>query len=162
MTTDRIEKSILLRATQSRVWQALTDSQQFGSWFGVRLDGPFTVGAKVRGVLVPTSVEPHSAKSKGPHDGRPVEWLIERIEPERLFSLCWHPFAVDGGIDYSKEPMTTVTFTLAQKEGGVLLTVTELGFDSIPLARRAEAFKAHEGGWGIQLERIAKYLPHAS
>ena len=161
MTTDRIEKQILLRAKQSRVWQALTDSKQFGSWFGVKFEGPFVVGAKVRGVLVPSSVEPKSANSKG-NDGKSWEWFIDRIEPERIFSLRWHPFAFDAGIDYSKEPMTTVTFTLAEKDGGVLLTVTESGFDSLPLSRRAEAFKAHEGGWAIQLERVEKFLAHAS
>lgn len=162
MGTDRIEKKILVRASLSRVWQALTDSKQFGSWFGVRLDGPFTPGARVRGVLVPTSVNPENAKAKGPHDGKPVEWVIDRIEPERLFSLRWHPYAVETGVDYSKEPMTLITFTLEEKEGGVLVTVTESGFDSIPLARRAEAFKGHEGGWSIQLERLEKYLSHVS
>jgi uncharacterized protein YndB with AHSA1/START domain len=162
MDTNRIEKKILLRAKQSRVWQALTDSREFGSWFGVKLDGPFTVGAKVRGVIVPTTVDPESAKTKGPYDGKPIEWVIVRIEPQRLFSFRWHPYAVEPGIDYSKEPMTLVTFTLEEKGGGVLLTVTESGFDGIPLARRAEAFKANEGGWSIQLERIEKYLAHAS
>ena len=161
MSTDRIERTILLSARQSRVWQALTDSREFGSWFGVKLDGPFALGARVRGVIVPTSVEP-LPKTKSPYEGTPVEWEVVRMEPERLFSFRWHPYAVDPGTDYSKEPMTLVTFTLEEKEGGVLLTVTESGFDSIPLARRAAAFKANEGGWSFQVERIRKYLAHAS
>jgi uncharacterized protein YndB with AHSA1/START domain len=159
MTTDRVEKKLLLKAKQSRVWQALTDSQQFGSWFGAKLEGPFTPGSKVRGVLGPSSVE---AEGKAPHHGKEVEWVIERIEPERLFSLRWHPFAIEPGTDYSKEPMTLVTFTLEEKQGGVLLTVTESGFDGLPLARRADALKAHDGGWAIQLGRVEKFLAHAA
>jgi uncharacterized protein YndB with AHSA1/START domain len=160
MTIDRIEKKVLLRAKQSRVWKALTDSKEFGSWFGAKLEGPFTAGAKVRGVLVPTSVDREARK--GPYDGTPVDWVVDRIEPERLFSLRWHPFAVEAGIDYSKEPMTLITFTLEEAEGGVLLTVTESGFDSIPLVRRAAALKSHMAGWTIQLQRIEKYLADAA
>src|SRR5271157_1746807 len=99
MTTDRVEKKVLLRATQSRVWQALTDSKQFGSWFGVRLEAAFTAGARVRGVFVASTVE---SEPKAPHHGKAVEWVVDRIEPERLFSLRWHPFAVDSSVDYSK------------------------------------------------------------
>ena len=38
MSRDRIEKKILLRAPRKRVWRALTDSQEFGSWFGMKFD----------------------------------------------------------------------------------------------------------------------------
>jgi hypothetical protein len=54
--------------------------------------------------------------------------------------------------------MTLITFELEQKEQGILLTITESGFDKIPLHRRAEAFKANEGGWQKQTELIKKYL----
>lgn len=43
-STDKIRKEIVLRAPQSRVWQALTDSTEFGEWFGARLEGPFREG----------------------------------------------------------------------------------------------------------------------
>ena len=55
--SDRIEKTILLRAPRSRVWRALTDSQQFGTWFGVKFDEPFRPGTFQRGVIVPTTVD---------------------------------------------------------------------------------------------------------
>ncbi len=159
MTTDLVEKTVLLRATRSKVWQALTDSKQFGSWFGVQLDGAFMAGRKVRGVFVPSTVE---SEGKAPHHGKSVEWVVDRVEPERLFSLRWHPYALDSAIDYAKEPMTLVTFTLKEEEGGVLLTVTESGFDSLPLARRADARGAHAGGWSIQLGRVKRFLSHAA
>ena len=161
MQTDRIEKNVLLRAPRSRVWRALTDSKEFGSWFGMRLDGPFAPGAKLRGVITPTTVDAEIAALQEPYAGKDFQLVVDRIEPERLFSFQWHPYEVQPGIDYSKEPMTLVTFTLEEQKGGVLLTVVESGFDKIPLSRRAEAFKANEGGWAKQMELIAKYLAHA-
>jgi uncharacterized protein YndB with AHSA1/START domain len=161
MNTDRIEKKILLKAPRKRVWRALTDSTEFGTWFGMRLDGPFVVGAWMHGVIVPTTVDAEVAKAQKAHEGRPVEIHVEQIEPERLFSWRWHPLAVEPGVDYSSEPTTLVEFVLEEKGNDTMLTVTESGFDQIPLARRTKAFTSHEQGWGAQLTLIEKYLLHA-
>ena len=161
MDTDRIEKKVLLRAPRRRVWLALTEAKEFGSWFGMRLDGPFAPGARLQGVMVPTTVDPEVAKMQKPYEGKQVELVVDRVEPERLFSFRWHPYAVEPSVDYSVEPMTLVTFTLEEQGGGVLLTVTETGFDAIPLSRRAKAMKANDGGWAKQMELVAKYLSHA-
>jgi uncharacterized protein YndB with AHSA1/START domain len=165
MTTGphRIEKKIVLRAPRPRVWRALTDSREFGSWFGIRFDGPFHAGRAVRGTIVPTTVDAEVAKLQKSHEGLVLEIHVEQIEPERLFSFRWHPHAVDRDVDYSAEETTLVTFELAEVKGGsVLLTVTESGFEKIPLARRAKAFEANEGGWEIQTKLFEKYLAHAS
>jgi uncharacterized protein YndB with AHSA1/START domain len=158
MNPDRIEKKILLRASRNRVWRALADSAEFGTWFGMKFDGPFTPNGCVRGVIVPTAVDPEVAKAQKPYEGTPVEIIIEQMEPERLFSFRWHPFSVDPGVDYSVEPTTLVVFALEEAENGVTLTVTESGFDSIPLARRVKAFTANEQGWGMVMKLIEKYL----
>ena len=160
--TDRIEKRILLRAPRSRVWRALTDSQEFGSWFGVRFDGPFKAGSAMRGTCVPTTVDAEVAKQQKAYEGVTFEITVEEITPERLFSFRWHPYALETDVDYSTEESTRVAFELAEGKGGILLTVTESGFDRIPLARRAKAFAANEGGWKKQVEMIAKYLVNAS
>ena len=155
---DRIQKHILLRAPRSRVWRALTDSGEFGHWFGVTFDAPFTPGRAMRGVMTPSKADPEVAMAQQPYAGRPFEITIDRIEPERLFSFRWHPFAVERGVDYSNEPTTLVEFTLEEVSGGVMLTVTESGFDRIPLARRAQAFTANEQGWGMMIAVIEKYV----
>jgi len=142
MNTDRIEKKILLRAPMARVWRALSDSAEFGTWFGMKFDGPFTPGASVRGVIAPTTVDAEVGKAQKAHEGLPFDITIDQMEPERLFSFRWHPFAIDRGVDYSAEPATLVAFALEEKADGVLLTVTESGFDRIPLDRRAKAFTA--------------------
>src|SRR5438309_78216 len=99
---DRIQKTITLRAPRSRVWRALSDSKQFGEWFGVRFDAPdstFRPGAAMRGVLVGTAVDADVARMQRQHAGVPFEITIDRIEPERLFSFRWHPFAIEKGVD---------------------------------------------------------------
>jgi uncharacterized protein YndB with AHSA1/START domain len=97
MDTDRIQKKILLHAPLKHVWTALVDSSEFGSWFGMQFDGPFTPGAHMRGVIVPTKVNADVAKAQQQYQGMPVEITIEKMEPERLFSFRWHPYAIDQG-----------------------------------------------------------------
>ena len=162
MNTDRIEKRILLRAPRKRVWRALSDSTEFGTWFGVKFNAPFTPGASMRGVIVTTTVNAEVAKAQKEYEGMPFEITIEQIEPERLFSFRWHPFAVERGVDYSAEPTTLIVFTLEEVADGVMLTVTESGFNRIPLARRAKAFTANEGGWSVMVKVIEEYLAQAS
>ena len=161
MITDRIEKRILLHAPRKRVWRALSDSSEFGSWFGVKFDGPFVPGACMRGVVAPTTVDAEVAEAQKKYEGMPFEITIEQMEPERLFSFRWHPFAVERGVDYSAEPTTLVVFELEEVADGIMLTVTESGFDQIPIARRAKAFTANEQGWGMVVNLIEKYLVHA-
>lgn len=156
--TDRIEKRVLLRAPRERVWRAVSDAKEFGAWFGVEFDGAFAPGARIKGKIVPTQADPEVAKMQEPYTGMAFDFTVERIEPMRLFSFRWHPFAVEPGVDYSKEPMTLVVFELQEAAEGTLLKITESGFDRIPLARRARAFAANEGGWEHQTRLIAKYL----
>jgi len=162
VTTDRIEKHVLLNAPRARVWKALTDAKEFGEWFGVKFDGPFVAGAGLRGTIVPTRVDPEVAKMQAPYAGKTFDITVDRIEPQRLFSFRWHPFAIEPGIDYAKEPTTLIEFTLEEKPNGVLLTVVESGFDQIPLERRAKAFAANEGGWEKQMALIEKHLARSA
>jgi uncharacterized protein YndB with AHSA1/START domain len=148
---DRIEKTIELNAPVSRVWRALTDHREFGAWFRVRLDGPFVPGQVSRGRITYPGYE---------H----LRWeaIVQKIEPERLFSFTWHPYAVDPKVDYSGEPQTLVEFTLEKTPTGTLLRVVESGFDGLPKGRRIEAFRMNERGWGEQLGNIARHVGPAS
>jgi len=157
-TPDSIQKKTLLRAPLARVWRAVSDAKEFGTWFGVEFEGPFVAGSKLLGRIVPTQVDPEVAKLQEPHVGMPFEWSVEKIEPSRAISFRWHPFAIEKGRDYSSEPTTLVVFELEEAAGGTLLTITESGFDKIPLERRAKAFAANEGGWEHQLKLVEKYL----
>jgi uncharacterized protein YndB with AHSA1/START domain len=145
-STDRIEQKILLRAPRSRVWRAIADAEQFGAWFEAKIDGAFAPGARLEVRILVPGYE-HT-----------LEMTIERFEPESLMSYRWHPYAIDPNVDYSGEPTTLVEFHLAEAEGGTELTVVESGFDRLPLARRAEAFRMNNDGWAGQLENIAKHV----
>ena len=158
MNTDSIEKKILLRATRERVWKAISEADRFGAWFGVAFDGPFVEGARLTGRIVPTTVDSDIATLQEPHAGKSFEFSVDRIEPMRRISFRWHPFAVEPDVDYSNEPTTLIVFELHEVPGGTLLTISESGFDQIPLSRRAAAFKANDGGWAMQTTVIAKYL----
>jgi uncharacterized protein YndB with AHSA1/START domain len=144
---NRIEKRIELKAPVSRVWQALTDYREFGEWFGAKLDRPFVPGQVSRGRITYPGYE---------H----LEWeaIVQKIEPERLFSFTWHPYAVDPKKDYSNETPTLVEFKLEKTATGTLLQVTESGFDKIPADRRAEAFRMNEGGWTQQMKNIENHV----
>jgi len=161
MSTDRIEKKILLHAPLKRVWRALSDSAEFGSWFGMKFDGPFIPGAVMHSMIVPTTVDAQVAESQKPYEGIAFDITIEHMEPEHIFSFRWHPGAVEPGIDYAVEPTTLVVFQLEEMTDGVLLTISESGFDGIPLERRAKAFATNDEGWNGVLTLIEKHLRHA-
>ncbi|WP_107311832.1 SRPBCC family protein [Burkholderia metallica] len=156
--TDRIEIQALLNASPDRVWEAVSNSGEFGQWFGVSFDGPFVAGQPLFGRITPTRVDDDVAKAQEPYAGTVFEIVVDRVEPKQLFSFRWHPFAIDPNIDYASEPMTLVTFTLAAQARGTLLTVTETGFDQLIEARRAQARDMNDHGWAAQMTLITKYL----
>jgi uncharacterized protein YndB with AHSA1/START domain len=149
--TDRIEKTVELKAPIERVWRALTDHNEFGEWSRVKLEGPFVPGKAVRGRITYPGYE---------H----VVWeaTIKEMEKPRIFSFTWHPYAVDRNVDYSQEPPTLVEFRLQPTKTGTRLIVTESGFDNIPHHRRAEAFRMNEGGWAEQMKNIEAHVAQKS
>lgn len=149
-STDRIEKQVVLRAPRSRVWRALTEADQFGEWFGVKLAGPFGVGAHVTGQVTHPGYE-----------HMPFNLTIERMEPERALAWRWHVL-IDAGSGRVSEPTTLVEFRLEDVDGGTLLTLTESGFDSMPPEYREAAYRGNEGGWSQQMASIERYLAEAA
>jgi uncharacterized protein YndB with AHSA1/START domain len=144
---DRIEKRIELKAPLARVWRAISDYREFGAWFGVRLTSPFVPGQEAVGQITNPGYE---------H----VTWrvVIQKIDPEKLLSFTWQPFAVDLKVDYSHETPTLVEFRLQAIATGTLLVVTESGFDKVPAARRAEAFRMDDNGWTHQMRNIERHV----
>jgi uncharacterized protein YndB with AHSA1/START domain len=146
-TPDRIEKSIEIQAPVSRVWRALTDHNEFGAWFRVKLDAPFKVGEESRGQITWPGYE---------H----VTWraVVQQIDPEQYFAFTWHPYSIDPNTDYSEETPTLVEFHLEKTATGTRVTVTESGFGDIPDQRRHEAFLRNSEGWTQQMKNIEEYV----
>lgn len=145
--SDRIEKQIDIKAPVARVWRAIADHREFGTWFRVEMEGPFVAGKEARGRITYPGKE-HLVMTV----------TVQRIEPERLLSFTWHPYAIDPDTDYSREPPTLVEFILEPAADGTRLTVTESGFDALPPHRRDLAFRMNEGGWAIQVQNIAQHV----
>lgn len=147
-STDRIERSVVIHAPPSRVWRALTDPDEFGRWFRVNLAGQrFVPGERARGHITYPGYEHLS-----------FDVVVDRVEPERLFSFRWHPYPMDPATDYSQEEPTLVTFTLAPVPEGTLLKVVESGFDKIAPHRRSEAFRMNGSGWDTQMENVSRHV----
>jgi uncharacterized protein YndB with AHSA1/START domain len=145
--TNRIEKSIDLAAPVERVWRALTDHVEFGEWFRVKLEGPFTPGQPAAGHMTHAGYE-HVR----------MEIQVVRMEPPQLFSFNWHPYAVDPAVDYSQEPPTLVEFRLAPTATGTRLEVVETGFDALPEGRRPDALRMNDNGWAKQMLNIKSHV----
>ena len=145
--SDRIEKQIDIKASVARVWRAIADYREFGTWFRVAMENPFVAGKEARGRITYPGKE-HLVMTV----------TVQRIEPERLLSFTWHPYAVDPNTDYSAEPPTLVEFILEPIADGTRLTVVESGFDALPPHRRDLAFRMNEGGWAIQVQNIAQHV----
>jgi uncharacterized protein YndB with AHSA1/START domain len=147
-STDRIERSIDIRAPIARVWRALSDPAEFGAWFGVALSGPpFAAGRSVRGRITHPGYEHLD-----------FEVWIERVEPEARLAFRWHPYAIDPAVDYSGEPTTLVEFELEPTPEGTRLRVVESGFDALPPARRKDAFGMNSQGWDAQMKNIERHV----
>lgn len=144
---DRIEKVVELAAPVSRVWRALTDHEEFGQWFRVRLDGPFEVGATTTGHITYPG-----------HEHVKWESLTERMEHQQVFAFSWPPSAVDPDTNYGDDAKVTVEFRLQPTEGGTRLTIIETGFLQFPESKRLDVLRSNKEGWDIQARNIAEYV----
>ena len=146
--TDSIQTSVLIQAPRARVWRALTDPQEFGAWFGMKLDGDtFQAGRPIVGqITIPQYAHVRMALH------------IERVDPQSVFAWRWHPGAIDTSVDYSAEPLTLVELTLSEEGAATRVSVRESGFDALPAARRESALRMNTSGWDGQMRNIVRYL----
>lgn len=145
--TERIVKTVELKAPVARVWRALADHNEFGRWFRVELDGPFEPGALSTGRMTYPGSEHY-----------PWRAVIERMEPERLLSFRWHDFDQTSGEDVALQPTTLVELRLEAIPEGTRLTITESGFEALPEPRRLEVLRGNTQGWNIQADNIAAHV----
>ena len=144
---DRIEKTVDLAAPVSRVWRALTDYEEFGEWFQVRLDGPFKVGETTTGNMTCPGYE---------H----MQWVsvTEVMEHERVFAFSWPPSTVDPDTSYGEGAKVVVEFRLMPTANGTRLTITETGFLQFPEVKRLDVLRSNKEGWDIQAQNVANHV----
>lgn len=160
--TDQIRKEVLLKAPMDRVWRAISDSAEFGRWFGAEISGPFVAGERVEATLCPTEFDPEIAKYQERYAGTSFGLWVERVDAPRVLAFRWQPGLEDVEVD-GVLLTTLVQFELREAENGTKLTITESGFDHFPAEKRAKIFTGNEQGWEGQSTLIRKYLQaHAS
>ena len=147
----RIDRSIEIQAPPERVWRALTDAGEILAWFKIKIEGQFKAGSEVWMESVDPAYAGHRFRVH----------VVEMTAPKRLV-WKWHPGEIDPAVDYSREPRTTVTFTLEAAGRGTRLSVSETGFDEISLARRAKVYGDNNQGWTDVLANLQKYVEGAN
>ena len=147
-STDKIERDVLLKAPLARVWQAVSNAEEFGNWFGLDLNGKAFIAGQTTSGRITFSGYEHLV----------CDMVVVAVDPPARFAYRWHPYALDETVDYSQEPMTLVEILLSEEAGGTRLRVVESGFDQVPPERRFEAFRQNTRGWEVQMESIAEYV----
>ena len=166
--TDRIEKQVHLKASPSRVWRAITDTKEFGAWFGCNLQGPWVLNVPVIATydepitqeMMDKAAAAVGVKMPPIKDNMTKETFGTAvvIEPETRFAFRCIPFGVEADVDPATAVTTLVEFVLEPKDGGTRLTISESGFDQVPVERRARSFLMNDHGWTIQADNIAKHV----
>ncbi len=145
---NKIERTVDLKAPIQRVWRAISDHKEFGTWFRVQFDGPFCVG--------------HTTTGRITYEGyEHLKWIsrVEQMIAPHLFVFTWpNPENPDDQQELDRAPEMRVEFRLSEIEGGTRLTIVESGFEALPTHRRAKALRENAGGWDIQVVNIRKYV----
>ncbi|GHC63858.1 SRPBCC domain-containing protein [Neogemmobacter tilapiae] len=146
MTPDRITQQITIKASARRVWAALTDSQQFGHWFGARIDGAFAPGKTVQAEMTMEGVE-----------GLAFGIRVSVMDAPQDFAFFWPAYDFAEKRDRSDLPWTKVEFHLEATPTGTTVTVTESGFDALGGTFGARVRAENNDGWAVQLQRLADF-----
>ncbi len=150
MDNDRIEKTIELRATRHRVWQAINNPKDFGTWFGLgealTLEGDFVPGARVIGVW-----------DVGGREVRELFFTVDEVVPDSLLAFRWVPYEIPEGDDPAKHPTTRIELRLEDCAIGTRVVISEAGFAALPADKQYKR-EQNAGGWEIQAQAIACHV----
>jgi uncharacterized protein YndB with AHSA1/START domain len=154
MTTDRIERDVLIEAPVERVWELLTEAEHVGRWFG-------DAGAEID--LRPGGEILFRWREHGDARGR-----VEVVERPHRFAWSWAPFGPRGEGTEPEAPApgnsTLVEFTLAAESGGTRLSVVESGFAALDGDAETVAanLAGNTRGWGMELDDLVAYAASAT
>lgn len=154
--SDHIERVIELNAPIERVWRALTDYQEFGTWFRLKLHAPFQTGEITTGEVTFPG-----------HEGLPFWARVKAMEAPRYFSFLWPMDETVAPDDPNVESkVTLVEFTLEPLDAG--------GTEGAGGTERAGGAESPEGadgtkkpgtkltlresGWDAQMQNIKSHV----
>jgi uncharacterized protein YndB with AHSA1/START domain len=142
---DVIVREITVRATQERVYNAITDPQEIIKWFPEAIEGG-TLEVGQRPIFIFNNGE-HKSQT-----------YIEAAHPFDYFAYRWIPGT--GGIvgDVLAVPNTLVEFRIEATESGTKVTLKESGFSSLPANVAEEYFLDNSGGWEFMMNRFEQLM----
>lgn len=142
-TENEIVAKFVTNASAQQVWKSLTTKDGWEAWFSDRVESEFTVGGPLEMYF-----EGHGT----------VNATVTEREELKCFAYCWHPGEAGQSLAETDAERTTVRFTLKDVDGKVELTMTEFGFERIPVGRRPQAFADNQGGWTYMIEQFEVWL----
>ena len=143
---DIIERDITLKAPIDRVWAAITDYREFGTWFRVVLDGPFALGLVTTGKIA----EPG-------YEGLGFWAVTVEMAPWR-FGFDWPADPAMTPDQRGPGKTTRVTFDLTEVADGTRVVIRESGFAALPGDLGPQKLRDNDRGWVIQAERIKAHV----
>ena len=144
MAADKIEREIIVEASQERVWAVLTEAEHVAKWFGDSAQVDLAPGGK-------------AAFGWSQYDSSTHHAVIERVEPPGFFSYRW---ARPAGEPVTPGNSTLVEFTLtAAGPGSTRLRVVETGFTGLDVSEeeRGTAVQENIDGWRAELGELKDY-----
>ena len=140
-TALKIERSIVVKAAQEKVWRALTTPEAIAKWFEV-----FEFDRLEAGQPIHFRWEPHPSVDFTETFGE-----IALVEPMSRFGYRWRIAPT--------EPVTTlVMFELEAVPEGTRVTVTETGFEALSEGQRQQRFQDNLAGWEEVINKLANYV----
>lgn len=148
MSSDSIEREVLIAAPVETVWSIVTEPDQISRWFANSAEVDLRPGGDLLFKF---------------DSGIPGRGTVEKVEPPSLFSFRWVSPEPERDMDAAQGHYTTVEFTLESRGDGTLLRVVESGFAALEGTAEENAVLAerHSGGWGMFLDRLAELAPSA-
>lgn len=145
---NQIERVVNLNASVERVWVALTDHKEFGSWFRLSLHSPFRVGEVTHGEVTYPG-----------HEGLPFWARVEAMDEPHRFSFVWPMDETVQPDDQRLDKKSTlVEFIIEPSSNGSKLTIRESGFEKLPEDKRVQIFRDNESGWDAQTKNIRGFV----
>jgi uncharacterized protein YndB with AHSA1/START domain len=140
---DVIQKEITVKATQERVYTAITDPKQLITWFPDAIEGNLEVGEQ--------PVFDFGS------DGKTRVYIVD-AKPFSYFAYRWVPGHTDVVDDVTCVANTLVEFFLEPTGDETKVTLKESGFSALPAEVAEEKFSMNNGGWDYMLDRFEKVM----
>ena len=142
-----ITREITINATKERIYDAVANPEKVVLWFPEKIIGQYEVGEQ-------------PIFSFGEH-GKNQVYIVDAT-PHKYFAYRWVPGGNNFLGDVLSISTTLVEFRIEEAgSDSCKLTVTESGFNELPVEIMEQSFNQNSGGWNFMLGRLTSYFENA-